>query len=677
LEELFPERIEEQVGLLAHHWEWAEEPERAIPYLLRAGEQARVAYASEEAIAHFRRALALLAEPPSSSWGESEKQWRLEALKGLGQMYFRVGDLGEAEEHLREAIGLGKEIGVAPRELAWIYHWLGEVMYWQRRAEDRIRIGEEGLALLGDDDEAVEATLMNQTIAMGYSEKGDMAKFREFTFRTAQFIRRLPYSEELGPLFLHIVFAYREEKNAKEAMQWVRDLEERAIPHHDVRALGGGNISGGEVLALTGDLHGAISRYRRALELFAQMDDAKHQGWCLNRMGEAFLALGDLPQAETCARGGLEAAEAVANERVIAWAHALAGQIYLCRGAWDDAERAFRRAVQLNQEIGDRYREVQAAYYLGRACLAQGDRAQASIQFRKVAACAASGGWRRNPYLVANGLSGLEEAHDDPAAFRTLCRRLRSRVSNMPLSQWFLEPAEPRRDLEVDGGGVQDLESAIQEGTWEDPFGDCSFRVHNELEINAANGRCLARMNLGAPRILWPVSPAETGTSGERHMAIQAVCTSASDRKPAIGGILLWKDKQNYLRLDRGVFGEQEITLMGCVGNEDIVIGRGRLESAGENRDRSPELVRGSPQQVEGSVDRVFLRLEWVGGQVDGLCSADGANWFSVGRASFPVASPLQAGLHGIGNVDRTIYHGAYPDGTAIRFESFQLWGVY
>ena len=28
------------------------------------------------------------------------------------------------------------------------------------------------------------------------------------------------------------------------------------------------------------------------------------------------------------------------------------------------------------------------------------------------------------------------------------------------------------------------------------------------------------------------------------------------------------------------------------------------------------------------------------------------------------------------GDIDRTIYHGAYPDGTAIRFESFQLWSA-
>jgi hypothetical protein len=33
----------------------------------------------------------------------------------------------------------------------------------------------------------------------------------------------------------------------------------------------------------------------------------------------------------------------------------------------------------------------------------------------------------------------------------------------------------------------------------------------------------------------------------------------------------------------------------------------------------------------------------------------------------------VQVGVHAIGMIDRTIYHGAYPDGTAIRFTSFKV----
>ncbi len=51
--------------------------------------------------------------------------------------------------------------------MALLYHWLGEALWWQHRYEERARLGEEGLALLGDDTESLGAALLNRTIAYG------------------------------------------------------------------------------------------------------------------------------------------------------------------------------------------------------------------------------------------------------------------------------------------------------------------------------------------------------------------------------------------------------------------------------------------------------------------------------------------------------------------------------
>ena len=72
--------------------------------------------------------------------------------------------------------------------------------------------------------------------------------------------------------------------------------------------------------------------------------------------------------------------------------------------------------------------------------------------------------------------------------------------------------------------------------------------------------------------------------------------------------------------------------------------------------------------------ERVVLRLERRCEQVRALCSADGRDWFTVGQAEFPVEDPLQVGLLATGFINRMRYHGAYPHGTAIRFEQFDLW---
>jgi ABC-type transport system substrate-binding protein/class 3 adenylate cyclase len=60
LEELATDELAEAYGLLAHHFEQADEPERAARYLLQAGDAAKAVYADEEAIAHYRRALGFL-----------------------------------------------------------------------------------------------------------------------------------------------------------------------------------------------------------------------------------------------------------------------------------------------------------------------------------------------------------------------------------------------------------------------------------------------------------------------------------------------------------------------------------------------------------------------------------------------------------------------------------------
>jgi hypothetical protein len=61
---------------------------------------------------------------------------------------------------------------------------------------------------------------------------------------------------------------------------------------------------------------------------------------------------------------------------------------------------------------------------------------------------------------------------------------------------------------------------------------------------------------------------------------------------------------------------------------------------------------------------------------VRALCSTDGQEWFTAGTVEFPRRNGERIGLHAIGLIDRTIYHGAYPQGTAIRFTPLEVWSA-
>jgi hypothetical protein len=57
IEAAFAERVEERLGILAHHWGGAGEPERALEYHLRAGDRAWRIAAVREAVDHYGAAL--------------------------------------------------------------------------------------------------------------------------------------------------------------------------------------------------------------------------------------------------------------------------------------------------------------------------------------------------------------------------------------------------------------------------------------------------------------------------------------------------------------------------------------------------------------------------------------------------------------------------------------------
>jgi len=164
IERLYQERLEEYYEELAHHYSRSDSAEKAAEYLLKAGEKAKRSCASEAAISHFNKVLEMLEQG-----GIEREDWKLEALRGLGEVYLGMGEIVEAEKAFEDAIALAKKRELPPRQLAKLYHWIGDALWWQGRYDEVIRYGEMGLDILGDDIECLEAVLMDALIAAGIS----------------------------------------------------------------------------------------------------------------------------------------------------------------------------------------------------------------------------------------------------------------------------------------------------------------------------------------------------------------------------------------------------------------------------------------------------------------------------------------------------------------------------
>ncbi len=107
LEQAAAGRLEEVAAVLGHHYAMAGDVERALSYLERAGDHAASVFANDEAIASYRRALALGPERVQSRGGigvvgSTEAAARLG--EKLGQVFLRIGRHGDARAALHEAL---------------------------------------------------------------------------------------------------------------------------------------------------------------------------------------------------------------------------------------------------------------------------------------------------------------------------------------------------------------------------------------------------------------------------------------------------------------------------------------------------------------------------------------------------------------------------------------------
>ncbi len=156
LETLFGSGSDEVVVELAHHYYHSGNVEKAVDYSLRAGEQARMSHANEDAILYYQRVLDLLEPLQAPSRENGRDAWRVAALGGMGQAHYAVGRVAEAEVYLREAVAFGEKTNVDSRDLVRLFFWLGETQWWRGQYDELIRIAEHGLGIL--EDQALLAT---------------------------------------------------------------------------------------------------------------------------------------------------------------------------------------------------------------------------------------------------------------------------------------------------------------------------------------------------------------------------------------------------------------------------------------------------------------------------------------------------------------------------------------
>lgn len=406
LEERFPQIVQTQPELLAHHYTEAHLTVQAIGYWRKAAEQASERAGYVEALAHLAQGLELiktLPDTPERTREELDAHLRqAEALHFLGRRAEIIKLLLEQQERL-ERLGDPSLAGQYYFWVGWAHAWLGHrveaARNLSRSLSEATRSGDE--ALMG----RVHRALALECSYSGRPFGEAIAHARQAVALLERTADRLWYSQALFALSYCCYYA----GDFDEALEAAARLDALGETTGSRRARAEAAM-GGLAYATRGDWTVGIEACQRALELAPDpfetafvlgclgkahseagdpdravptleqavqlADQVRSRQWCAyfrTWLGEAYLLSNQLDKAQELLGKTLEVCTEIKYALGIGWCHHILGRVAQARGELATAQRHLDDAVQAFRLIGAKFELART--YLARAELsnAQGD----------------------------------------------------------------------------------------------------------------------------------------------------------------------------------------------------------------------------------------------------------------------------------------------------------------
>jgi class 3 adenylate cyclase/tetratricopeptide (TPR) repeat protein len=433
IEALYAERLPESYEMLAYHYERGEVWEKALEYLVKAGQKAQQVYANQEARDHYNRALDMC-----ERLGEAvEPTTRMTIYAGKGEVHFLLSEFRASIEAHQGLLEVARQRGDRPQE-AEALHQIGLGCFWAHEFEKALEFSHRAQALAS---ELGNHTILAATLFVIHWVHAVTGKLDQATHCAEEALQVSRMAGEKGWEGFNL-FGLGELSNWHGAYaQALQFLEQSlSIGHaHNLQLL---LMCSAWMKALAkcghGDYAEALAALQDVLALSERLGDKVWKCRSLNTLGWVYGEIYNLEAASRYNQEGAEASYKVGEPEIIRNAEINLGDDYLLLGDLEQAQRYLEKVYQDTQQHGKwgeewmKWRYSQHLYHsLGELWLTKGDAAQAlecAEECLKLAAPTMSRknlvkGWRlKGQALLAQGQG--EQAEAALARALTLAREI-------------------------------------------------------------------------------------------------------------------------------------------------------------------------------------------------------------------------------------------------------------
>jgi class 3 adenylate cyclase/tetratricopeptide (TPR) repeat protein len=412
IENIYGERKDDHLEMLAYHYFHSDAIEKAVAYLIKAGDRAKSVYANKEAVGYFQQALQHMQEK-GRSWNKHRKEVYLklgetcdllgefdqavlhyraglglassgdekaEALRKIGMVYEKRGNLGTALRSYQEAL---KSIAVdqSPMEAGLLYMNIGWIYHRNGRLQKALDYSDKALSIFRRERRDYETALVLNNLAVVHELQGQWDLAEKCNKESIRLMEEIGDQRKLGSFYISMGLLRWKQGKLKHAKEYLK--KSLAFMEATGSALGVANttLNLGKVHVSEGNLQKAFSELEKSLAMFEKMGSKSKLCQNYIALGEAHMAQGNVGKAREYCNKAMEIANRVPYPFDQGKIHVLLGEI--ASGKNGGAEVHLNKGLSIFRSLGRRYEMAEVLKKMGELKMRRGEKHKAEALSRE------------------------------------------------------------------------------------------------------------------------------------------------------------------------------------------------------------------------------------------------------------------------------------------------------
>jgi len=316
---------------LAHHFSEGGKKQQALPYLITAGERAKIVFANEQTIEYFQKAFDIIQETQEEKLRSEKMEGQDVVLEGLGDVLALTGQHDDALENYKALIALpkiptSKRVDLS-RKMGSVYVSKGE--------------NEKALAILSES----ESELQKHLDCIGQGEQSERMKDKNMAqMELRQAVGKIKITQaRIHKTQGHYLEAINEIKQGLALLGKKGNLKDKAHAYNNL----------GYILYDQGDYDEAANMFTQSLAFREKISDKKGIAEAYSNLSNVFYEQGNYQKSADMLEKSLEIMHAVGFRSGIAGAYNNLGTIYQDLGRYQEALEMHQESMAIREEIAD------------------------------------------------------------------------------------------------------------------------------------------------------------------------------------------------------------------------------------------------------------------------------------------------------------------------------------